>query len=171
MSEKRMTSYDLVMEAGRLMVELEEAGGALGDDGFARLDAFIKGSREKLGAIRAVIDRFKAEAELQKKLKDRHAKKQSSLTKAADRLGRIAVSLLQAKEELGEEPVAEGDWGKVSIRTSQSVDVRGHVDDIPVKYLTEQPPKVDKKQALKDLKAGESIPGIHMVTKHSPNWR
>ena len=165
------SSYELVMEAGRLMVELEESGGVLSEEAEARLDSFIKGSGDKLGGIRAVIDRFKIEAELQKKLKDRHAKKQSSLTKAADRLGKLAVSLLQAKEELGEKPVAEGDWGKVSIRTSQSVDVRGHVDDIPVKYLVEQLPKVDKKQALKDLKAGESIPGIQLVIKHSPNWR
>ena len=153
------------------MVELEESGGVLSEEAEARLDSFIKGSGDKLGGIRAVIDRFKIEAELQKKLKDRHAKKQSSLTKAADRLGKLAVSLLQAREEMGEDPVADGEWGKVSIRTSQSAAVTGTLDEIPVKYLVEQLPKVDKKQALKDLKAGESIPGIHMVTKHSPNWR
>ena len=165
------SSYDLVMDAGRLMVELEESGGVLSEEAEARLDSFIKGSGDKLGGIRAVIDRFKAEAQLQKDLKDRHAKKQASLTKAADRLGKLAVSLLQAREEMGEGSVVEGDWGKVSIRTVKSVDVTGTLDEIPIKYLTEQPPKVDKKQALKDLKAGESIPGIHMVTKHSPNWR
>ncbi len=166
-----MTSYELVMEAGRLMVELEESGGVLSEEAEARLDSFIKGSGDKLGGIRAVIDRFKIEAELQKKLKDRHAKKQSSLTKAADRLGKLAVSLLQAREEMGEDPMVEGDWGKVSIRTSQSAAVTGTLDEIPVKYLVEQEPKVDKKQALADLKTGESIPGIQLVIKHSPNWR
>ena len=72
---------------------------------------------------------------------------------------------------MGEDPVAEGDWGKVSIRASQSADVTGTLDEIPVKYLVEQLPKVDKKQALADLKTGESIPGIQLVIKHSPNWR
>lgn len=165
------SSYELVMEAGKLMIELEESGGVLSEEAEARLDSFIKGSGDKLGGIRAVIDRFKAEAQLHKDIKDRHAKKQASLTKAADRLGKLAVSLLQAREEMGEEPVAEGDWGKVSIRTSQSADVTGFLEEIPVKYLVEQLPKVDKKQALKDLKAGESIPGIQLVIKHSPNWR
>ena len=165
------SSYELVMEAGKLMIELEENGGVLSDEAALRLDQFIDGSYDKVGSIRVVIDRFKAEAQLHKDIKDRHAKKQSSLTKAADRLGKLAVSLLQAREEMGEDPVAEGDWGKVSIRTSQSADVTGTLEEIPVKYLVEQEPKVDKKQALADLKTGESIPGIQLVTKHSPNWR
>tara|TARA_R110000751_G_scaffold17965_1_gene54903 strand:- start:539 stop:1042 length:504 start_codon:yes stop_codon:yes gene_type:complete len=165
------SSYELVMEAGKLMIELEENGGVLSDDGATRLDEFLDGSHDKLGSIRAVIDRFKVEAQLHKDIKDRHAKKQASLTKAAQRLGILAVSLLMAREEIGEEPVVEGDWGKVSIRTSQSADVTGTISDIPVKYLVEQEPKVDKKQALKDLKAGELIPGIQLVTKSSPNWR
>jgi hypothetical protein len=165
------TSYELVMEAGKLMIELEDNGGVLSDEAALRLDQFIDGSYDKVGSIRVVIDRFKAEAQLQKDLKDRHAKKQASLTKAAQRLSILATNLLLALEEIGEDPVCEGDWGKVSLRTTKSVDVIGTLDEIPVAYLVEQPPKVDKKQALKDLKAGESIPGINLVTKHSPNWR
>ena len=165
------TSYELVMDAGKLMIELEENGGVLSDEAALRLDQFIDGSYDKVGSIRVVIDRFKAEAQLQKDLKDRHAKKQASLTKAAQRLSILATNLLLALEEIGEDPVFEGDWGKVSLRTTKSVDVIGTLDEIPGKYLTEQLPKVDKKQALKDLKAGESIPGIQLVTTHSPNWR
>ena len=165
------SSYELVMEAGKLMIELEENGGVLSDEAALRLDQFIDGSYDKVGSIRVVIDRFKAEAQLHKDIKDRHAKKQASLTKAAQRLSILATNLLLALEEIGEDPVFEGDWGKVSLRTTKSVDVIGTLDEIPVAYLVEQEPKVDKKQALKDLKAGESIPGIQLVTKHSPNWR
>ena len=38
------SSYELVMEAGKLMIELEESGGVLSEEAEARLDAFIKGS-------------------------------------------------------------------------------------------------------------------------------
>ena len=165
------SSYELVMEAGKLMIELEENGGVLSDEAALRLDQFIDGSYDKVGSIRVVIDRFKAEAQLHKDIKDRHAKKQASLTKAAQRLSILATNLLLALEEIGEDPVFEGDWGKVSLRTTKSVDVIGTLDEIPVAYLVEQEPKVDKKQALKDLKAGELIPGIQLVTKSSPNWR
>lgn len=164
-------TWELLEEAHRLMIDLESDNGELSDEALDRIDAFVEGASDKVGAIRHVIDRLSAEEEFHKKMRDRHRKRLGTIANAKDRLNGYAMQLLQAKEELGEQAKASGEWGVAYILISQSIEV-SDPDKVPVKYLKEQPPKVDKAAAKKHMKeTNEAIPGFTLTMNQSVQWR
>jgi hypothetical protein len=165
------STWELLQEAHRLMVDLESDNGELSDDAMTRIDSFLEGAGDKVGAIRHVIDRLSSEEDHHKKMRDRHRKRLGTLANAKDRLNGYAMQLLQAKEELGEEAKASGEWGRAWVLISQSIEV-SDPEKVPVQDLKEQPPKVDKTAAKKRMKeTNEAIPGFTLTTNQSVQWR
>lgn len=165
------STWQLLEEAHHLMLDLEADNGELSEQALDRIDSFVEGASDKVGAIRHVIDRLSAEEQFHKKMRDRHRKRLGTIANAKDRLNGYAMQLLQAKEELGEEAKASGEWGRAWVLISQSIEVTDPAK-VPIKYLKEQPPKIDKVAAKKHMKdTNEAIPGFTLTTNQSVQWR
>ena len=74
-------------------------------------------------------------------------------------------------EDLGEEPKVKAEWGSVSLRTTYETIVTASLRNVDVRYLVEQPPKVDKSAAKKAIQAGESVAGITLTENRKAVWR
>ena len=165
------TTYELLTDAGKLLAAIEDCDGELTEDSIDEIDGFLIVADDKLGAIKAVITRFKSEIVLHKQWRDHHANRARSLAKTIDYLTGNGTGLLQAMEDLGEEPKVKAEWGSVSLRTSYVTTVAENLEDVDVRYLVEQPPKVDKASAKKAIEAGEQVAGITLTENRKAVWR
>ena len=165
------TTYELLTEAGKLLAAIEDCDGELTEESIDEIDGFLIVADDKLGAIKAVITRFKSEIVLHKQWRDHHANRARSLAKTIDYLTSNGTGLLQAMEDLGEEPKVKAEWGSVSLRTTYVTTVAENLDDVDVRYLVEQPPKVDKASAKKAIQAGEEVAGITLTKHRKATWR
>tara|TARA_R110001606_G_scaffold12378_2_gene54167 strand:+ start:7078 stop:7581 length:504 start_codon:yes stop_codon:yes gene_type:complete len=165
------TTYELLTDAGKLLAAIEDCDGELTEDSIDEIDGFLIVADDKLGAIKAVITRFKSEIVLHKQWRDHHANRARSLAKTIDRLTHNGTGLLEAMVELGEEPKVKAEWGSVSLRTSYVTTVAENLEDVDVRYLVEQPPKVDKASAKKAIQAGEQVAGITLTENRKAVWR
>ena len=165
------TTYELLEDAGKLLALIEDADGELTENSLDEIDYFLNTSNDKLGAIKAVMTRFKSEITLHKQWRDHHANRARSLAKTIDHLKSSGTRLLQAMEDLGEEPKVKAEWGSVSLRTTYETIVTANLRNVDVRYLVEQPPKVDKSAAKKALQAGEQVAGIRLEKNRKAVWR
>mgnify|MGYP003134140750 CR=1 FL=1 len=165
------TTYELLTDAAKLLAVIEDADGELTEESISSMDDFLMVADDKLGAIKAVISKMKAETVLHKQWRDHHVGRVRSLTKAIDYLTGNGTGLLKAMEDLGEEPKVKADWGSVSLRTTQSVVLAENwVDTIPTQFLVEQPPKPDKK-GLKEFLKTNKLKGAELQTNRKAVWR
>lgn len=164
-------TWQIMDEAQRLVMEMTMEGGEITDDLITRIDSLVEEADDKFQAIRAVFDRLGQEREFQKMMKQRHADYEKRLAKQQDRMKALAAGLLKSKEEMGEEPTAHGSWGKAWLASSTRAEVSADIEDIPVRYLKEAKPTVNKTLAKEDLLAGKEIPGISLVETRSVRWR
>lgn len=165
------TTYELLTDAAKLLSVIEDADGELTEESIDEMDGFLMVADDKLGAIKAVISKMKAETVLHKQWRDHHVGRIRSLTKAIDYLTGNGTGLLKAMEDLGEEPKVKADWGSVSLRTTYVTTVAENLDDVDVRYLVEQPPKVDRASAKKAIQSGESVAGITLTENRKAVWR
>jgi len=165
------TTYELLTDAAKLLAVIEDADGELTEESIDEMDGFLMVADDKLGAIKAVISKMKAETVLHKQWRDHHVGRVRSLTKAIDYLTGNGTGLLKAMEDLGEEPKVKAEWGSVSLRTTQAVVLAENwVDTIPTQFLVEQPPKPDKK-GLKEFLKTEQCDGAQLQTNRKAVWR
>ena len=165
------TTYELLTDAGKLLAAIEDADGEITEESIGLLEDFLAGSSDKLGAINAVIIKSKAEISAHKVYRDKHVNRIRSLTKAIERVTNLGTGMLVTREELGEEPKVKAEWGSVSLRTTYVTTVAENLDDVDVRYLVEQPPKVDKAAAKKAIQAGELVAGITLTENRKAVWR
>ena len=165
------TTYFMLERVRELLGLIEDADGYLTEESIDEIDGFLMVADDKLGAIKVVITRFKAEIALHKQWRDHHANRAKSLAKTIDYLTSNGTGLLQAMEDLGEEPKVKAEWGSVSLRTTQAVVLAENwVDTIPTQFLVEQPPKPDKK-GLKEFLKTEQCDGAKLKTNITAVWR
>lgn len=164
------STYELLNDASRLLAAIEDCDGELTEESIDEIDGFLMVAEDKLGAIKAVITKMKAEVSLHKEWRDHHVARIRSLTKAADYLGSCGTGLLLAREDLGEEPKVKAEWGSVSLRTTYVTTIE-NINDVDVRYLVEQPPKVDKSAAKKAIQAGQEVAGITLTERRNAAWR
>ena len=122
------TTYDLLTDAGKLLVDLEIAGGEITEESIGLLEDFLAGSSDKLGAINAVIIKSRAEISAHKVYRDKHVNRIRSLTKTIERVTNLGTGMLVAMEDLGEEPKVKAEWGSVSLRSSFSAEVSENLE-------------------------------------------
>ena len=115
------------------------------------------GTEEKLESYCKVIRQLEADAEALKSEKDRIAKKQKSIENSIARMKTAIVNFLYAQNT---EKTSAGIF-TVAISKSKAVNV---VDEskVPVRFLVEQAPKVDKKAIMELLKNGETVEGCEL---------
>ena len=165
------TTYELTMQASDLLAHLEDSGGELTPEAEASLDAWLEAAPDKLGGIRAVLARFKADAALLKAEARRLTDRARALGNAEQRLKGCAVLLLEAHEELtGEAKVKRPDFS-AWLATTKSVRGPDNVWEWPAHLRVEQDPRPNKKAAGLLLKAGEELDGITLVETRGVRFR
>lgn len=149
-----MNLYNLTQNALLLQEMLES--GEIDEQTFAdTLEAM--GIEEKAENICKVIRNLEAKAAAYKAEKDRLAKRQSECENGVKKL---KESLLMHMAVLDKPKLEAGLFSitKCSASSAKIVDE----GSLPEMYLTPQPPKVDGRQILADLKAGIAVPGAEI---------
>lgn len=149
-----MSLYNLTQDALQLQ-EMLESGEI--DEQIFNDTIEAMGIAEKAQNICMVIRNLEAKATAYKQEKDRLAKRQSECENG---IKRLKDSLLTHMTLL-DSPKLDAGLFSITRCATQSANI---VDEkaLPETYLTPQPPKVDKRQILEDLKAGVEISGAEL---------
>lgn len=125
----------------------------------AALDALKIEREEKVRNIAAWIVNLKADAEAYKQRADAFTAKRKAAENKAESLERYLA------RQLGGKAWKDADFS-VTFRMSKASDI---VDEsqIPICYMTPQPPKIDRAAILRTLKMGVAVPGARMVERQS----
>lgn len=115
------------------------------------------GAEEKLESYCKVIRQLEADVEMLKTEKDRIAQKQKTAENSIARMKKAVADFLHAQ---GTEKSSAGIF-TVALSTSKAVNI---VDEskIPVRFLVEQAPKIDKAAIRKELMSGAEIGGCEL---------
>lgn len=124
------------------------------------------GATEKVEGCCQVIKQLTNDAAMFE-AEEKRCKERKTATK--NRIERIKKALLLFMQSSGNSKFKAGTFS-VSIGTSQSVTVFDE-KAIPVDYLIPQPPKVNKTEIGKALKAGVEIPGCELATNEGVRIR
>lgn len=115
------------------------------------------GTEEKLESYCKVIRQLEADAEMLKAEKERIANKQKVAENSIARMKTAIANFMHAQNT---DKSSAGIFS-VALSTSKAVSI---VDEskIPVRFLVEQAPKIDKAAIRKELLAGEEIEGCEL---------
>lgn len=115
------------------------------------------GTAEKLESYCKVIRQLEYDAEMFKAEKDRIEKKKKAVENSIDRMKKAVADFMNAQ---GTKKTAAGTF-TVALSTSKAVNI---LDErkIPVRFLVEQAPKIDKSAIRAELMAGAEIEGCEL---------
>lgn len=116
------------------------------------------GANEKLESYTYIQKQFEADLAAYKNEKDRIEKKMKTCQNAIERM---KSAVLEFMNVTGQKKAKVGTFD-LSIGKSESVNITNLID-IPDEFLVYQPPKANKSEIKKKLKAGESICGAELV--------
>ena len=131
------------------------------DDFEAALASFIEESGDKLGALRAVSLRLAAESQIEAEEAARHTTRKERAAKQADRVKGRARELLEAMEQLGEEPKVKGvarlqaNGGALPLVGLDAIDPATLPDALVVIRREASVPAIRA-----ELAAGRDVPGV-----------
>ena len=134
-----------------------------GDDLTDTLEALEDAIEDKAENTAKVIKQLEANASML----DNEINRLTERKKASDNNAkRLKVYLQEQLEKVGTDKI-KGEIFTVAIQNNpQSVDVLDETK-IPAAYFIEQAPKLDRKELLEQLKAGETIPGVTVKQSRS----
>lgn len=124
------------------------------------------GVEEKVESYCKIIKQLKADSDMFKAEADRVSAKKKQADNGAERMKK---ALLEFLIQSGQKKVKAGTFS-VTKTSSQAVFISDE-SSLPVTYLINQPPKVDKAGIKKALKAGEEVSGAEIVTNESVRIR
>ena len=115
------------------------------------------GTEEKLESYCKVIRQLEADAEMLKAEKERIEKKKKTVDNSIDRMKKAVMEFMKAQ---GSTKSSAGTF-TVALSTSKAVNI---VDEskVPVRFLVEQAPKIDKSAIRTELMAGAEIEGCEL---------
>lgn len=114
---------------------------------------------EKIHNIAAYIINLRAEAAAAKERAEVFTARRKAAENKAESLQKYLERNLDGAKW------ADADF-KISWRTSQATEIIDE-ESIPVDYLIQQAPKIDKAGILRTLKMGKEIPGVRLVERQS----
>ncbi len=164
------TTYELLATSRSLLDMVETQGGVLTVEAETVLQDFITKSEDKLHACLAVIRRCEAEAEMLRAEEKRMAERRKAFELTEERVRDLAAYLLEAREQLGEEPKVKTAHYTAWLAESESVVGPEDITDWPAEWVrTKVEP--DKAAAKAALKAGAAAHGFAITKKRSVRFR
>lgn len=155
-----MTTYELMRQAEQILAQDYDSPEAMN----LALERWADAQEDKLEAIRAVLHKLEAEAELMGTEEARFRDRRRLIERSSERIEAMALNLLLKREEMGLEakvkaPTYSAWVAKVAV-------VVGPED--PALWpdaFTSIERKPNKAAALQALRGGESIDGLRLETK------
>lgn len=164
------SSYELIRESGLIVEAIEEEGGDVGAFD-ALLTDYLGRVDDKVKACLYVVRKMQAEENDMRSLEVKIAKRRRAIQGRRAQVLERVQDMRRAAEELGEDFKVKNAEYTVYMRKSVVVDVAESLDDVDVRFLVEQPPKVDKVAAKEELKKGNPILGLSLKQNESLQWR
>ena len=115
------------------------------------------GTEEKLESYCKVIRQLEADAEMLKAEKERIEKKKKTVDNSIDRMKKAVIEFMKAS---GTTKSTAGTF-TVAVSTSKAVNILDE-SKVPVRFLVEQAPKIDKSSIRAELMAGAEIEGCEL---------
>lgn len=115
------------------------------------------GTEEKLESYCKVIRQLEADAEMLKAEKERIEKKKKTVDNSIDRMKKAVLEFMKAS---GTTKSSAGTF-TVALSTSKAVNILDE-SKIPVRFLVEQAPKIDKSSIRAELMSGAEIEGCEL---------
>ena len=168
------SSFDLMKEAGILVQAIEDS--AIENDGDITeyddmLEDYLERNKDKTLACLFVADSMKSEGNRLRALEVKIANRRRAISNRRAGILERVHGLRTAAVELCEDFKVKTSEYSVNLRKSASVQVADDLGDVDLDYLVEQPPTVDKKKAMADLKAGKELAGLSIKYNESLQWR
>lgn len=115
------------------------------------------GTEEKLESYCKVIRQLEADAEMLKAEKERIEKKKKTVDNSIDRMKKAVMEFMKAQ---GTTKSSAGTF-TVALSTSKAVNILDE-SKVPVRFLVEQAPKIDKSSIRAELMSGAEIEGCEL---------
>lgn len=156
-----MTLYDMTAEALDLQSVILEAGGELTPEveaALEALDALGETAEDKLAAYGRLVANMNADAEAYRAEEKRLAERRKAIENSVNALKKRVELFLRAA---GKDKIKADVWTFSLQKSPPSVYVLDQ-GAIPEQYLVPQPPTIDRRAILDQLKAGASVPGCEI---------
>ena len=165
------SSYQLILESASLVTTIDENNGWVGPDLDDKLDELLEKFDDKVKACLYVARKMEEEEKDLRALEIKINKRRHAIKNQRERVESRVHDMRKAAEDLGQDFKVKNNEYTVYLRKSVSLDVNENLDEVDVRFLVEQPPKVDKKKATDALKKGEELAGLSLQTNTSLQWR
>lgn len=154
-----MNLYEITQSIAQLVELMDE--GEIPEEAFNDTVESLGAEEAIEGVIKAIRNTL-ADAEAYKAEAERLTEKKRAAEEKADRLKKLILDYLTTTNQ----KKASAGIFSVSRRSSKSCELYDE-GQIPEAYLVYQPPKVDKKTILAELKEGKEIPGARLRESES----
>ena len=161
--------FEIRQKALELMDRLSESFGEVTEEDDAALSAILEDLDEPMDYLFFMQKRCEAKAAECKELVDIYTVRKRSWDKRRDRFKARMKLLLEALDELGEDPKHRAHWGTASL-TSSTRAVVTDLDDLP-DHLVKTTRSPIKTEILKSLRSGATIEGATLRTSRSISIR
>jgi hypothetical protein len=165
------SSYELILASASLVSTIDENNGWVGPDLDDELDKLLKKFDDKVKACLYVARKMESEENDLRSLEIKINKRRHAIKNQRERVVARVHDMRKAAEDLGEDFKVKNNEYSVYLRQSVSLRVDDDLDVVDVRFLVDQPPKVDKKKAKDALKKGEELAGLSLQTNTSLQWR
>ena len=165
------STWDLVEQARKLMLLIDEDQGVLTEETEAALAVWINGAEDKVGACVVAARRFEAEADILKEEEERLYRRRKAVEQAKERCRGYAQFMLEELEQMGNEPKVKGPNYTAYLQTVESIEYPEDIAQWPLNWRkTVVTP--DKTAAQVAHRQGEVLPpGFEVVHKRSLRMR
>jgi hypothetical protein len=154
-----------------LVTTIDENNGSIGPDLDDKLDELLEKFDDKVKACVFVADSMKSEENRLRALEIKINNRRHVIKNQRSRIESRVHDMRKAAEDLGQDFKVQNSEYTVYMHKSVSLNVADDLDVVDVRFLVEQPPKVDKKKATDALKKGEELAGLSLQTNTSLKWR
>ena len=167
-------TFELVNDAGKVALMLEESGGEFTEEASIALDKFLEESGDKLAGIRAVRLHLEAKAALYREEAHRFHDARKEVEKNLENVNGYALLMLQSRTDLGEKQKQVGVGFTVLINRRDRAELAEGVklEELPDELIREKTTRTfDKATALAKLREGQTIPGVERLWGETVVWK
>lgn len=159
------TTHDLIVQAGRLVAHLEDAGGELSEESAAELERVLLASEDKAAALISVDRAMSAEVDRLNAERKRIDARARAIERGKERVRGLLLELVRGQEALSGERKIRTDVGTAYILETTRVEGPEDVDQWPALLQRHVTTTTPNKSLAKDLLTnGETFEGVRLVT-------
>lgn len=166
------TTYDLLMQADRLLLDLQDAGGELTEEAEAAWAAWLKAGGGKLESLHAVAQRCTMQSVFLKAEEERLAKRRKALEGVKERVKALGQEIVVSHHNLTGETAIKTPTFTAWLQSSSRVVGPEDVNLWPEGYRrTQTTVSPDKEKAKEALRRGEAVEGVKLEPTTTLQWR